>query len=199
MDSSTIADGPPRIPSRSWYGVTGESLPHLPTRLDSLRRLSLSAQGPQPSGETFARHSKRTIPRSVSFDSVEIRCYERILDINPCTSSGPSVGLGWKYVQIPPKKVDEVVPKPCTSASSMVLSRDVREAIVRDLGYSQREIASAIRISLKAKNQRRQTVNNLHAQRMEEMVEKSSRKVKRLLRIGVRNRLIKSVSVSQGR
>jgi hypothetical protein len=51
-----------------------------------------------------------------------------------------------------------------------------------DLGYSRGDLAKAVRLNLKLKNQRAQTYNNLRHEKVEYLVEKSKRKVGQLLR-----------------
>ena len=65
----------------------------------------------------------------------------------------------------------------------MVLPRKVRQDMLkREWDVTQREIAESVRRNVKAKNQRKATVNNLDkATKMEEMMESAGRKVKRIL------------------
>eukprot|EP00980_Cylindrotheca_fusiformis_P013292 scaffold3378_cov104-Cylindrotheca_fusiformis.AAC.6 len=123
--------------------------------------------------------------RRVSFGDVQIRTHERILEVHPCTSSGPSLGLGWNYEdEETPKAIDWS--KRNRGASQLRLNREKRERIVReDLGYSSREVAFAIRECLRIKNQRRRTINNLKecnnivpVEKVEYMVERCHRKMR---------------------
>lgn len=123
--------------------------------------------------------------RRVSFGNVRIRTHERILEVHPCTSSGPSLGLGWMYEdEVSPKSIDWLENN--RGASKIRLSRDKRERIVREeLGYSSREIALAIRECLRLKNQRRRTINNLKecnsivpVEKVEYLVERCHRKMR---------------------
>ena len=57
--------------------------------------------------------------------------------------------------------------------------------MVKDLGYSSRDVAYAVREGLRIKNQRRRTINNLKAnivnvEKVEYMAEKCNRKLKKL-------------------
>jgi hypothetical protein len=133
--------------------------------------------------------SKLFLKRGVSFDSVQVRHYAQIL-ADACTSSGPAVGLGWNFEEVPSITLDEAELISKRGTSSMVLSRHQREAIVSDLGYSQKVVAAAIRRSLKTKHQRRQTILHLSNQNLEELVEKSRRKVKRILRFGSKEKIL---------
>ena len=57
--------------------------------------------------------------------------------------------------------------------------RHIREGMLKDLGHQEKDIAVAIRIILKIKNQRKVTVQNLGSQGMEEAVESASRQCQR--------------------
>jgi hypothetical protein len=204
------SDAPPRCPTRPWQSATDgtTSAPRLPFRQNSdfrtggstisegsdlvdshseLGRVPPARSNPRSQSLTESMPPKRApVQRSVSFNHIQVRYYERVLDMNPCTSSGPSVGLGWQYFEPPHMKtVDEVERSlPDRRVGPIPLPRHVREDIIRELGYSQKEVARAIRISIKTKHQRRQTINNLSSQKVEEIVEKSRKKVKKILRLG---------------
>ena len=49
------------------------------------------------------------------------------------------------------------------------------------LGYSEKDIAEAVRASNRIKHLRRQTVSNMGSQKMEEAVESAKKQVKRIL------------------
>jgi len=126
--------------------------------------------------------------RSVSFCEVQVRNYERVLEINPSVTSGPAVGLGWNYSP----EDDEIFAlemfedtreytRRGNSMEDLALPRDERENLLRSLGYTQREIAGSIRQILRVKNQRKQTVQNLHASSVEEFLENATRKMKHVL------------------
>jgi hypothetical protein len=67
-------------------------------------------------------------------------------------------------------------------ACEMVLSREARDEMLRkEWDISRAEIAAAIRDTIKIKNQRRQTVQNLNKDKVEEMMENASKKIFRSL------------------
>jgi hypothetical protein len=124
--------------------------------------------------------------RSVSFCEVQVRNYDRVLTVNPSVTSGPAVGLGWNYdadedqhYSIENFEDSRELTRRC-SMKELALPRSYREELVRSLGYTQREIASSTRQIIRLKNQRKQTIQNLHASSMEEFIEKATRKVKRV-------------------
>jgi hypothetical protein len=130
----------------------------------------------------------------VKFDSVEVRYYERVLDINPSVTSGAAIGIGWRYKKGGRLSVDdwELHRAGVRRSSNLLLPRHVREGIFKDLGYTKMDIAEATRIILKAKNRRKTTVQNLGSQNMEEAVESASRRVKGLLSFGSKKGHVKA-------
>ena len=118
----------------------------------------------------------------VRFGTVQIRSFERILGDNPSTISGAPIGIGWKFVQFRPQSVNEFEERrlPTRPSHSLVLNRDIREEMLVSLGYSKRDIAAAIRTNLKCRNKRRQTVQNLRAEGVEEKVESAVKGVMRM-------------------
>ncbi|KAI2488740.1 hypothetical protein MHU86_25794 [Fragilaria crotonensis] len=121
--------------------------------------------------------------KSVSFDTVSVRPYERILTVNPSCTSGPPIGLGWKYAVERHYLVDvfEVHRTQYRrSKSEILLSRDVRESMLLELGYDRKTLAHGVRQVIKVKNQRRQTLVNLGNAAFEEKVESAKNGVKSL-------------------
>jgi hypothetical protein len=195
---------PPSIPSRSWHDDVAEHAPRVPSRHCSSPRRAVSkprqflpqmSTGPKyklRSSDSMSKDCK--VPkRTVVFNTVQVRLYERILEVNPCTSSGPSVGIGWRYIENSPVRVDEVKGIK-REPRELILPRHIRECMVREWGYCSRQIAKAVRVSLKIKNQRKQTYSNLRHQKVEYMVEKSRRKVGRLLRFGKKKETVQEIS-----
>jgi uncharacterized protein YjiS (DUF1127 family) len=130
----------------------------------------------------------------VKFDSVDVRYYERVLDINPAVTEGAAIGIGWRYNQGDILSVDdwELQRAEARRISDFALSRDEREGILKDLGYTEKDIYEATRIILKAKKRRKTTIRNLGDQNMEEAVESASRRVKEILSFGSKKRLVKA-------
>ena len=122
--------------------------------------------------------------KGVHFGRVQVRLYERVLDINPAVTNGAAVGIGWRYRKGGVMTVDEWDEQRGAGVrhhSQLVMPRHVRESILKDWGYKQKDIAGATRNILKAKQERLVTVQNLNSQGMEEALERASRKVKGLL------------------
>lgn len=147
----------------------------------------MPAPGRNSLASKSATPSAKTGPKKVGFNYVYLRHYERILTDNPAVQSGPAIGIGWRYKRGCCFDVDEF--EQCRGlprrSDELILSRTTRENILRGCGYNQKDIADMVRVILKAKNQRKTTVNNLSSQGMEETVENARKTVKRLLTFGM--------------
>ena len=179
-----LLDSPKKLPATSPFG--GDHSPHIPKRVGSIildasplktTRASLMSLYDRAdfSGELSVT-DRQTI---VSFDCVQIRMYERILEFHPSTSSGPSIGLGWSYDENEPISIrDDKNDEPSSQSSSrdFLLSRKTREEILKELGYTSREISRAVRLNRKVSDQRRETLNNLTAKTMTDRDEKQQRR-----------------------
>lgn len=124
--------------------------------------------------------TNRTVKR-VTFGNVHVRYYECILGDNPWCLSGPSLGIGWMHSLEEIFPIDEYDQKPKRFNDELIILRSEREERLLSLGYTDKEIADAVRSVKKCKNQRRQTIQNLGAQPFEEALQSAGRKVKRLI------------------
>lgn len=171
------------------------------------RSLAVSSPAPRqdkpsdsgPSGKGLAREepqvavpSNASNERRIKFTCVEIRYYEQILSDNPAVTSGPPVGLGWKYrIMKKDMSVDawEHRQRPNRRyLTALIITRHERTSLLYDLGYSQKNIALVVRDVLKIKNKRKQTYNNLRFQNMEEMMESTICRFKNVLTLGLAKR-----------
>jgi hypothetical protein len=139
--------------------------------------------------------------KKVSFSMVDVRHCERILSDNPSPVSGPPIGIGWRYNQETMSVDDwerrqaerrmkrsqssfyyqDSTAAAAAATSCLILDREQREELLLSLGYTEEEIADAVRRTIRDKNRRRQTVHNLKAQGLEEALESVRGGVKRLL------------------
>lgn len=121
---------------------------------------------------------------SVSFTHVQVRHYERIMSDNPASAAGPSIGIGWRFVEADPVCVGTFEKRErrsrAQSLTDLQLSKATRLKLVRTLGYTDREIAANVRALNKSRSNRKQTVDNLGVEKVEEAMEKVKRKVKSL-------------------
>jgi hypothetical protein len=125
-------------------------------------------------------------PKTVQFGMVTLRCYERILSDNPAVQNGPAIGIGWRYKRGGIFDVEEfeLGRTRMRVAEELILPREVREKMLKEAGIPQKDIADMVRDILKSKNQRKQTINNLHTDGVEEAAESARKRFGRLLRFG---------------
>jgi len=82
--------------------------------------------------------------RSVRFSTIDIREYDTVISTNPSCSIGPGLELGWEFSSIksmPVEQFEEKCPsKSRRKARDMVIPLERRELILKETGYSRREI-----------------------------------------------------------
>ena len=148
---------------------------------DSLARMSRVVSAPNLSGMA-------PMKRSVSFNKIEIREYERTLGDNPCVSSGPPLTLGWKYN--PDHDVFDVEEyennKSPRSKAEMLMPREIREVVLKEYwGVSKSEMYTTTKdINIAKRNRRATARSSDSAERRREQMEKASRTMKRLVSLG---------------
>ncbi|CAJ1954329.1 unnamed protein product [Cylindrotheca closterium] len=137
---------------------------------------------------TGTEESCSSLRSKVGFRDVEVRHYERCISDNPSVQDGPPIGIGWKVEEEQKFSVDEFegsrefVRQP--DVNSLMLPKTHRQELLLSEGFSKKEIAQSVRSVIKAKNQRRQTVNNLDKIPLEEFMENTKRSVKGVFCIG---------------
>jgi hypothetical protein len=157
----------------------------------------ISEEASQPSSsvefEGSTEKPKQQRSKGVAFGHIEVRYYERIPCDNPAVLNGCAIGIGWRYKRGGKATVDFWENKRGTPLRSweMVLDRKERERILRNAGHAKKDIADTIRVCLKGKNNRQQTVNNLPVAGLEEAVEKARGKVSRMVKFGRKKSLVK--------
>ena len=119
--------------------------------------------------ENKFRTNYKRLDRKVSFGVVQERHFERALVINPSTSSGPSIGLGWGYVDQPTSKLSSTVDDVEVGTSfsrhrhEYKLSSDVRKRILASWGHTKKEMNQAAKTNERIKKQRKQSSNQSSA------------------------------------
>lgn len=121
----------------------------------------------------------------IKFGTVTVREFNRIMGDSPAVKTGAPISIGWKVQSVQtyatPDEHDAGRNRPQRPATRLVLNRDQRHAMLLELGYSQRDIAQAVRATIKTKNKRRTTVNNLVVSNVEEKMESVRSGMKRML------------------
>eukprot|EP00565_Helicotheca_tamesis_P002762 CAMPEP_0185733036 /NCGR_PEP_ID=MMETSP1171-20130828/18236_1 /TAXON_ID=374046 /ORGANISM="Helicotheca tamensis, Strain CCMP826" /LENGTH=162 /DNA_ID=CAMNT_0028402659 /DNA_START=252 /DNA_END=737 /DNA_ORIENTATION=+ len=145
------------------------------------------------SSQADSCEGKRLQIKQVFFSTTEIREYEQILGDNPWALDGPPVSLGWRYdadkiLFLTVDDYERCVRRQTVRRSNVapwvsadILPRHEREGILLDAGYTQSQLAAAIRAKRKIKNQRQQTLVNLKAAKMEEIMEGIRRKLRKMI------------------
>ena len=125
---------------------------------------------------------KKKPKHKVKFGSVTVRDFERILGDNPSCKYGAPLAIGWKVesVEVHPSPEAHDLARIHPKRDSLVVSRDDRHLLLLKLGYSQREIAQAVRNVVKDRQKRRTTVNNLGIQQAQETMENVTSGLKRM-------------------
>ena len=113
--------------------------------------------------------------KNVTFSDVHVRLYERILSDHPACRDGPAVGIGWQYEEAEAEPVSnfEKIRQQTSNPDCLVINRKQREYLLRNAGFSEQQMAAAVRCTNKVKLKRKQTIHNLRAQQVEEAVEKT--------------------------
>jgi hypothetical protein len=122
----------------------------------------------------------------VQFSTVTIRDFPRTIGDNPASSAGLSISIDWKYEAEQTLPLDEYEERrqPRRNGREMIMPPQVREAILREAGFSRAEIVRALRDLNVVRGQRRRTYETLHLQPFQAFTEKLSRKVLNLVTLG---------------
>jgi len=130
--------------------------------------------------------------RSVGFQTVQVREYERVIGDNPSCSNGAPISIGWRHVSEHSHTMDEYERKRAPyrrTQHDLVLTRQEREEKLIEWNHTFPEIIESIRANVRAKHQRRRTVNSIGTyDRWEEAMENASRRLKRTLLLQRRSR-----------
>lgn len=158
-----LRECPPTPVHKARYMSDSRPLPKMKSSLSaSCRPLRRAGSILSTTSKSSAASSRKPVSKNLRFSTVSIRHYERILTENPSTIQGPSIGIGWHFQQAPAADLDayeahrgEPAPSP-----QLLLSRQVREQMLTDLGFSPADMATAVRNNVKAREQRRRTVQS---------------------------------------
>lgn len=144
------------------------------TQLDSLAIIA-------PSSELLPVPERTPERKLVNFATVEFREYARTLSDNPSTSSGAPIGIGWRYdpkdtttVDLYERSRDGIR----RDKGQLLIPRDLRERMLREAGFSSREILAAIREVQMVKKQRSVSLQQHKFDALIEMVESATRFVR---------------------
>ncbi len=168
--------------------VTNEATLQVPRK----NMLALSSSLDTSTGDAVHKDDKndelgvvlRPQRRNVSFGNVSCRLYERTAGLHPDCSSGPPLTFNWNYENAPDMHIDEyeaVQGKRLTRTQLIIPKRERSTILMREGGLSRTTIAAHVRKTNQFKAQRRQTIENLRYEKVEEKFQKLCRGVSRLL------------------
>ena len=152
---------------------------------DDVDKVPTSPNEEASSCDPEQRQSSKALTRGVSFDSVHIREYSRCLDVHPATTSGPSLSIGWDFVETQPISVEtyENSRPPRRAAHQMQMPGTMRESIIKEhTDASSREIQQAVTEVQQSRNQRQLTVAMQEFEAWHVAFESMQRKFKRWIR-----------------
>jgi hypothetical protein len=106
--------------------------------------------------QAYGFHSNTQSDRKLSFGSVQVHSHAVQLGDNPSISSGPPLTISWKSYATDETSLDEYeLYKPLPrEKQEMVLPRHVREAWLRQAGYSRGEVNERVNQIKKIKSSR---------------------------------------------
>lgn len=146
-----------RFVTRSTGGITDVASSQAFAKIESLMDTIIQHTQPTPPPSTgLAQDSKEN--SRVSFGLTQTRCFERCLDCNPATNSGPSLGLGWEFYDDSPVLFCDESSSDCLECCSRLSVQD-RISILRAWGYSKRDISKATRVNKIIRKQRKRSLN----------------------------------------
>jgi len=99
--------------------------------------------------------------KQIKFNTVEIREYPIVLSNNPACEYGPSIEIGWEYTdtlfkvsQYEKERIGKRRRERPGRQSQLYLSQVRREAILKEAGYTDEEVKTAVKDKRRARMQR---------------------------------------------
>jgi hypothetical protein len=170
--------------AKSSESVKSKGPMDLTVRLGQLELVGSAAPSNSLSRQSLKK--KKRVSFKVSFTTVEVRQYNRIVSDHPECTGGPPIGIGWEHTRGKMFDLSQWEDMRCEleKPAELKWDRAKREKILRAWGFGDKEFAAAVRALNKARAQRQTTVRNLGVQKMEETFEQASRKMKSWLLLG---------------
>eukprot|EP00977_Amphora_coffeiformis_P006397 scaffold1361_cov165-Amphora_coffeaeformis.AAC.19 len=109
----------------------------------------------------FPSTRRRKPSRSVSFDSIFVREYERVLGDNPACGNGPPISIGWQYeskVSMPVDEYEYRKPAGRTKRQLQLSAYRRRDLLLHEWGYGEAELRQARKVTRHIQNLRAQSV-----------------------------------------
>ena len=150
--------------------------------------------------------SGRMTRNHVSFTQVHVRAYDMTLGDHPACVTGTPVTLDWQYLQHEPLHLEQYeqqqqYKKPqeaqARNTEVMRLGSFERECILKDAGFSRKEMQQARQQVDKQKRQRSQTVSWLPLMPLEELIQRAKRKLQKRPLLVLRNGIIRKNTLTK--
>ncbi|KAL3939397.1 MAG: hypothetical protein SGBAC_005865 [Bacillariaceae sp.] len=116
---------------------------------------------PAPASTGGNSNNKRSKQERVTFGTIRQRHYERVLECNPATTKGPSLGLGWHFYEDAPMSVDESYMIERSRYGFRVSSECRKYILMQEWGYSKSEIRKATKAVEKIRQNRTKSFNKV--------------------------------------
>lgn len=151
------------------------------TQLESISRISSP-----PTARYSSAPSTDAATHDVRFDTVEFRHYHPVLGDNPSTSSGAPIGIGWSYnpkdtIMVDLEEYERAYEGLRRTKKELAIPSHVREAMLREAGYSRRDIKLAVDINRRVKAKRISSVQQQKIDPIRKWVETMKHGVRRLI------------------
>ena len=137
-----------------------------------------------PTSDQPEKQQKR---RGVSFKSIQVREYERILGDHPNTRDGPPISIGWAYIEHDALDLAQYESKRKKKGKMVPLvTATTRRRLLHDIyNYTEKDLRKAENDVFRTTHQRHQTVQRCGT--MEEKCEEVNERVRRFAKKVIRN------------
>ena len=135
------------------------------------------------SSQSSSNHKSTKMKKTISFSTLEVRNYDVTLGDNPGVSNGPPVSLDWTYEDSKHICLEEYesLRPPRRSKEEMRLDSNSRQ-IVLSSRFTSRDLKAATDTAREIRMQRRKSYSISNMEPLQEVLESTERKMKRLLR-----------------
>jgi hypothetical protein len=123
---------------------------------------------------------------NLRFGTVEFRHYYCILGDSPSTSSGPPIGIGWSYdpkhtIMVNLEEYEQGSIGIRRAKHELKIPSHVRETMLREVGYSRRDLKAAVDINRKEMTRRMTSIQQQKLDHVREGVETMKHGVRRII------------------
>jgi len=135
--------------------------------------------------------------KSVTFASVRVREYNRIIGDHPDVKVGPPISIGWEYEEKPEQCLEEFeASKPETKRYLRLSSITRKNMLLNVYGFTEEEIRSSEKEVQKIRRKREQSISQGKTGAIVESAMQSARR--RLRRTFSKDSLLKGITMSAG-